>query len=396
MDIRELQTPCFILDKADLENGIHGLGEAMRSRFGKSVIGYSVKTNSLPFVLATACDNGCYAEVVSYHEYALALRTGFAPSRIIYNGPLKTKETFLEAIRNHAVVNIETWREIEWLKEAACTAAGGVGIGLRINVNISKVSPADQADDDDDSRFGFSIESGELQEVIDKINGIGNVSILGIHTHREPKTRSVSFYQNVIRYVQQAIKPLANSLRYWDLGGGFWGAMPGKPTFQDYADGFYDVMEPWARKLTIIIEPGNAIVASAFTYVTTVIDRKQHDDKIYVTTDGTRNDIDPFFRKSDYFKSFSCQQTDGKASPYPQVVGGLSCLEYDRLFTIPTGERLLDIGDKIVYDRVGAYTMTLTPLFIHYLPTVYLLDGGKLSVIREEWGENEFMQKSTC
>lgn len=395
METSKLQTPCFVIDKADMEDSIRSFRRAMRLRFDKVVIGYSVKTNPLPFVLTLARDNGCYAEVVSYNEYNLALKVGFAPSHIIYNGCLKSRETFLRAIKSGAIVNVETWREIDWLREAAHTIMGGVRVGLRININISKVSPADAANSDDDSRLGFSMESGELQKAVNAINAIGNVRIVGIHTHREPKTRSVRFYKNVIGYVQDIVRPMSEFLEYWDLGGGFFGSVPGKLTFQDYADGFYDAMKPWARQLKIIVEPGNAIVASAFTYVTTVIDCKQHDDTVYVTTDGTRNDIDPFFRKSDYFKRFSCQQEEGKPSACPQVVCGLSCLEYDRIFTIPVGERLLRPGDRIVYDRVGAYTMALTPLFIHYFPTVYMIDNGKISVVRDEWGEEEFIQKST-
>ena len=49
----------------------------------------------------------------------------------------------------------------------------------------------------------------------------------------------------------------------------------------------------------------------------------------------------------------------------------------------------------MVFHRVGAYTMSLTPMFIHYLPIIYLKDvNGHLSVIRDEWCEEEFIQKS--
>lgn len=388
----ELHTPYFILDKEDLTGNIKSFDSALAEYFNRHVIGYSVKTNSLPYVLKLVRDNNCYAEVVSYHELALALKTGFKPQHIIYNGPLKSKETFLQAVVNGAIVNIETWREIEWLRELP--KEGNYKVGIRININISKVSPADEAGDDDNSRFGFSIETGELRRAVDEIVGTGNVRIAGIHTHREPKTRSVGFYQNVIEYIQQAIDFLAPDLEYWDLGGGFFGPMPGKPTFADYAKGFYSAMKPWAKQLNIIVEPGNAIVASSFDYVTEVIDVKQHDEKIFVTTNGTRNDIDPFFHKSQYFNEIIYKGTGTAIADKPQVVGGLTCLEYDRLFTIEAGKKALEAGDIIIYRRVGAYTMALTPLFIHYFPTVYMKDGGNLSVIRKEWNEDDFLNEN--
>lgn len=393
-NIKSLRTPCFILDKQELERGIDGFDKSLGSFFPSHVIGYSVKTNYLPYLLSVVRDKGCYAEVVSYDEYNLAMKIGFPSNHIIYNGPLKSKDTFLKAVRDHAVVNIETWREIEWLKEYSDSFKDEISVGLRLNINISKVSPADEASPEDDSRFGFSVESGEFQKAVEAIGCMDNVTFVGIHTHREPKTRSVSFYKNVIRYVQQVIKPISSTLKYWDLGGGFFGIMPGKPTSDDYCRGFYDAMEPWARKLTIIIEPGNAIVASAFSYITSVIDVKHHDNKIFVTTDGTRNDIDPFFHKTNYFNHFVFGNENGVVAQFPQVVGGLSCLEYDRLFTIPKGQRQLWVGDYIIYDRVGAYTMALTPPFIHFFPTVYASNNGNLSVVREEWTENDILQKS--
>ena len=392
LENEELHTPCFILDKNDLVNNIRSFNKALAKHFSKHIIGYSVKTNSLPYVLKLAKDNGCYAEVVSYQEYALALKIGFQPQHIIYNGPLRSKESFLKAVTDGAIVNIETWREIEWLKELPKDKSYKVGI--RININISKVSPADEAESDDNSRFGFSFETSELKHAIERVDSLGNVKIVGIHTHREPKTRSIKFYQNVIEYVQQAIEALSLQLEYWDLGGGFFGPMPGKPTFEDYSEGFYSAMAPWARQLNIIVEPGNAIVASSFDYVTEVLDVKQHDNKIFVTTNGTRNDIDPFFHKHSYFTEIKYKANHNQVAELPQIVGGLSCLEYDRLFTIEAGSKSLVVGDTIIYKRVGASTMALTPLFIHYFPTVYMKEDNKLSVIRKEWNEDDFLKEN--
>lgn len=376
----------------EVVKNINGFKSALNTRFPKNIVGYSVKTNSLPYVLRIARDHGCYAEVVSYHEYRLALTMGFSPERIIYNGPLKSKETFLEAIEKGAVVNIENWREICWLKDLPQEKKYSVGI--RINVNISAVSPEDEAFPDDDSRFGFSYESGDLKKAIDMINRLSNVRLAGIHSHREPKTRSVRFYSRVIEYVQDIILKYGLQLDYWDLGGGFFGMMPGKPRYQDYVDAFYNVLCEKLRKLCFIVEPGNAIVASGFDYVMEVIDVKEHDAKIYVCTDGTRNDVDPFFHKSDYFKEIFYKDQQRSSVDKIQIVSGLSCLEYDRLFQLPAGSKKLEPGDRIIFHRVGAYTMTLSPLFIHYFPNVYMMKDNEYTLIRKEWSEKQFLEQS--
>ena len=112
-----LETPCFVLDVMELQQSINGYYEALRSNFSKTIIGYSVKTNSLPYCLCKAKDFGVYAEVVSHDEYELAILCGFPIYKIIYNGPMKSKETFIQAIEGGALVNIETKRELEWLKD---------------------------------------------------------------------------------------------------------------------------------------------------------------------------------------------------------------------------------------------------------------------------------------
>ena len=68
-------------------------------------------------------------------------------------------------------------------------------------------------------------------------------------------------------------------------------------------------------------------------------------------------------------------------------------MEHDRLFegnNMPS----LCIGDKIVYDKVGAYTMCLTPLFIKYFPDVYLENNGEYQLVRKAWKPEQYVMNS--
>ena len=116
-EVTDFQTPCFIFHEKEFERSVVGFRQALKEAMGNGIVGYSVKTNSLPYMLSMAKLLNCYAEVVSGDEYELARACGFSIDHIIYNGPMKSKSTFLEAIAGGAIVNIETKREIEWLKE---------------------------------------------------------------------------------------------------------------------------------------------------------------------------------------------------------------------------------------------------------------------------------------
>lgn len=367
-----MNTPCFIFDEAEFRRGIDGFGDALRARFGYVEIGYSVKTNSLPYAMRMAAKLGCMAEVVSHDEYELARLCGFNPVRIIYNGPMKSKETFLEAINGGAVVNLETKREFEWLKELP--SDGKFSIGIRLNINISQVSSEDADGGDDNSRFGFSDDGAEFADAIQYINSLTNVSLTGLHIHRTTHSRAPSFYERSIEYAASVIHKYGLSLDYLDVGGGYFGIFPNKPTFSDYAEAFHTPLKRHGlENLRIIVEPGNALTASSFAFLSEVIDVKQVDTRTrFATTDGSRNDIDPFFHKSDYIKEILPTSYDRPIEPL-QIVSGCTCLEYDRMFTL-VDKPCLEVGDRILYHNVGAYTMTLSPQFIRLWPRVYAKD----------------------
>ncbi len=378
---QHLETPCFIFDETEFKRSITGFQGALNRNFRHSIIGYSVKTNSLPFALKLANELGCYTEVVSHDEYRLARLAGVTPDRIIYNGPMKSRSSFIEALGNGSIVNLETKRELRWLKDLP--KDGSYKIGIRLNINISKISPEDAEGEDDNSRFGFSDDSTEFRDALEEIASLENVTLSGLHIHRTAHSRSPRFYERSVAYATSIIKKYNLNPEYLDVGGGYFGIFPNKPTFQDYADAIYGpLQEVGLENLTIILEPGNALTASCFKFLSEVIDVKKVDRKTrFVTTDGSRNDVDPFFRKTDYLKEILYTKQNRPLEPL-QIITGCTCLEYDRLFTL-VDSPALEPGDRLLYNNVGAYTLTLSPQFIRFWPRVYTVDlNGVFSEIR--------------
>lgn len=389
--LKNLNTPCFVLEIQELERCINGFQKALASNFGRSVVGYSVKTNSTPYCMVRAREMGAFAEVVSYDEYNLAKICGFPDSQIIYNGPMKDKSTFFQSVCNEAIVNIETKRELEWLKELPQDKV--YPIGIRLNINISHVSPEDADGENDNSRFGFSTETNEFADALEYIVSLPNVRLAGLHIHRTAHSRSLRFYEKSIEFACQIIKQYNLCLDYLDIGGGYFGIFPNKPTFEEYSSCFYRVLSEYGMsQLRVIVEPGNALVASCFAFVCEVIDTKQVENgHWFITTDGSRNDIDPFFRKQGYWDEEVCNQKSPTVEL--QTVAGCTCLEYDRLFEL-RNKPLLNVGDRIIFNNVGAYTMCLSPMFIRYIPNIYMENEGKFELIRDKWTAKEYIQKS--
>lgn len=374
MNVNELRTPCFILDADTLRRLYRGFRDALGAHFESWEVAYSVKTNSNPALLQVLLEEGAAAEVVSDTEYELATALGFR--RIVFNGPVKGKEHFLKALQDGQTVNIDSKRELRWLEELP--AGQKASVGLRVNIGLSE--------DDTFSRFGF--DSSELADAIGRIRACRNVLLAGLHLHRTSKSRSLEVYAAIAEKASQVLKAYDIEPDYIDIGGGYFGEMPGKPTFEDYASTLARGLKafPHAR---IIVEPGNALCAGAFSFLSSVLDVKEVAGETVVVCDGSRNDIDPFFRKTDYFKSFPTVE-EGRPVAVGQTVVGGTCLEYDRLFHLENAPALRP-GDRIAFANTGAYTMALSPLFIRYFPRVYVLEGGEYRLASREWSAQDYL-----
>lgn len=376
--MENLNTPCFILDIQALEKNVCDMKKALNKHYSNWIIGYSFKTNSLLYVIDYLKTHDCYAEVVSDQEYRLAKAVGY--TNIIYNGPMKSLETFYEALNDQQIVNIETYREIEWLKKYNKPAR----VGVRVNFDLEQYCPNESACKDEGGRFGFCFENGKLKEVIDELQLLPHVEIVGLHLHVSTKTRSVNVYRAIAQVAKKVIEIYDLTVSYVDVGGGFFGGMPTKPSFETY---FGAIKEILGDQYTIIVEPGASLIASPFSYVTSVIDVKDTSYNRFVVVDGSRNDLDPQFKKTNYLYAL---QTNSNLVHPKQVIAGFTCMEHDRLMVLENQQALM-INDKIVFDKVGSYTMCLSPNFIKYYPEVYVYENGQYSLIRKRWDVEEYI-----
>ena len=316
----------------------------------------------------------------------------FADEKVVYNGPIKSKETFIEALNFGCVVNIDTKREIEWLKNLP--EGKKFKVGVRVNFDIETACPTESACGDDGGRFGFCYENGELKKAIDEIQAFPNVSVCGIHLHCSSKTRSLNIYKAIAEKACEIKEKFNMNFDYIDIGGGFFGGLDNRPKFPDYLKLVSGILSKSydKNKTKLIVEPGMSLIGPAVDFVTSVIDVKDTTYNRFVITDGSRTNVDPLMKKSAYFNEIIYKSID-RAEKEKQVICGFTCMENDRLFVIENGKELI-VDDKIVYHKVGAYTMCLSPLFIKYFPTVILNDNGNLTVIRDKWDAKVYSQYS--
>ncbi len=380
-------TPFYLMDSEQYLKNINSFKAAFNSRCNL-IIGYSFKTNYVPALCKIAKNTGCYAEVVSEMEYALAKQIGFR--NIIFNGPIKKERILKEALSDRAIVNLDSLYELDTvLQYKELHPETEVSVGLRLNIDLtdetgnSKIQCGLRV-----GRFGFT--PALMKEVISQLRA-KDIKIIALHGHTSSSDRAVANYGIIVKQMLQVCEHFnLNDLRYFDIGGGFFGAaaegvdVGNKPKYVDYANCILDVCcaNKWFYNINpaIVIEPGVSVTANVFSYVSKIFQVKDIAGQKFATTDGSVFDVKPTLHNNNLPHTFYVHK-EGHGSIKANLVGS-TCMEKDIILKDIEVPLSIDHGDFVKIDGVGAYTITLTPTFINYLSPIIDVKDDKIVVVR--------------
>ena len=206
--MQTLNTPYFHIQETDLDKDVSILKQALTENWGNWIVGYSVKTNSLPWLLCYMKEQGFYAEIVSDTEYRLAKQLGFPDDHMIYNGPIKDRQIFADILLAGGLVNLDSSEEPEWLSElSARFPERTFSVGLRVNCDIAALCPEEVLVEEEGGRFGYCYENGALAEVIRSLRALPNVKISVLHLHSSTQSRTVNVYAALARMAEEGRYP---------------------------------------------------------------------------------------------------------------------------------------------------------------------------------------------
>ncbi len=394
MNNNDIETPYFLINRDLLQQNTDTFIEGMQCNWERVKLSYSVKTNSLPWILRFMNQKGVMAEVVSDEEYDLAIMCDFNPENIVFNGPIKGKEHLEFALKNNSYVNIDSESDLDVIQ--SCNIYSN-RIGIRLNIPPALFSSKDIEYTEDGFRFGFSVENGSFERALKKIKNQCDIKKIGVHLHCNSITRSLNVYRAIAEYVVAVVDKYKIEPCYLDFGGGFFGGVPGKTTPSEYFNVITSIIKrtPRLRNTLLLAEPGSALIGSTVELHTTVVDVKDTNCSRIITTDGSRIHIDPLWIKNGYLYSISYKDGEKRKYEEKQIICGYTCMDHDRLMVL-MNEPELKAGDKIIYQRVGAYSMTFGGPFIRYLPDVYVDSNNELQLVRRRMKTEEYYRINTA
>lgn len=360
----EHATPFFVLNT----QAVTDMYFEYHKRFPGIDIYYAMKSNSELPVLRALQEVGCGFEVASYYELEILKKLGVNPKRIIYGTAVKPFEQ-IKAAHRYGVdrFSVDSSQEVKKIAQAAP--------GSRVFVRALS--------DDSESVFSMSDKFGvPLDEVVDLIV---EAKSLGL------KTYGISFNVgsqagNAMAWAQaiESLVPIISELKdkgimldVINLGGGYpWEYQPnlGTPTLTDISVNIARACQLLPYNLQLIMEPGRGLVAHSSVLVASVIGKVKRRGKTWLYLDaGTYNAL---------FEAMAHQGLTPYRVSWLDIEDDKS-LESMTL-TGPTGDGLdvithhsllpssLEVGDRLVFHDVGAYTICMAGPFNGFpVPPLY-------------------------
>ena len=130
----------------------------------------------------------------------------------------------------------------------------------------------------------------------------------------------------------------------------------------------------------LFIEPGSALAGDCMKFVSEVFSIKNVRGKNIATLLGSIYNINPTLNKKN--PPISIIANGNKQSDYENLdFGGFTCIESDYLYRGFNGK--LAVGDQVLFENVGSYSVVLKPPFI--LPNFPVLDlSNGIEVIKRQ------------
>ena len=337
---------------------------------------YAVKANPTVQVLDQVWAAGIrHFDTASIGEIEL-VKTRFPEATCHYMSPLRLPGAGAEAYKRYGIRDfvIDSDYELDKLLRETDSAKD-----LRVFVRLAATLGGALLELS--SKFGTTPE--DAARLLKRVQSAGVTPALTLHVGSQ--CLSSFSYAQAVDIARRAMKLSGVDVRVLDIGGGFPAAYAGSqiPPPHWYFDTIKEALEqfPGHDKMEIWCEPGRALVAEAVSVVTQVIMRRK--DKLYIN-DGVYGSFDeitiPGFDE-DYPARAMMLDARGKVRPrtgtmIPFRMYGPTC---DTMDVLPRPVPLPDAiepGDFIVFDSMGAYTMSSRTHFNGFYPDDWAIIGN--------------------
>jgi diaminopimelate decarboxylase len=429
--VKEFNSPLFVFSEARIRDNIKRLQLAADAVDRPIKFCYASKANSNMAILKAVLESGIDIEVNSGGELFKALRVGFRPDQIIFNGTSKSDDELDDAVRAGIyAINVDSIYEIDLVEQSVeRLRAHGENVAparitLRLVPEIGTRSHLGLQTALLTSKFGIS--SSEVLAAFRRgLEKPDLVHVCGIHIHVGSQTPDVEPFAEAFKSMWEHLvtihRETGHTLEHINLGGGIpVNYLRDRSQADQLPEHERDMLgaelepstvlkealrvaresaraadaEHLLDQVTILLEPGRSIIADAGLVLTTVCNIKSRPETgdVWLLTDAGYNIMLSMNNYKWYYHLISASRA---GAPYARdyKVAGPLCDSGDVYFDIEREGRLPDYrklpedvgpGEVLALLNCGAYS--LAQMF-HYngrpLPAAVLIRrDGSASLMR--------------
>lgn len=407
-----LPTPFYLFSREGIARNCASVRDAFVRRHAASEVFFASKACSALWALDAVRCEGLGAEVNSGGELWKALRAGFAPGQVVFNGVAKTRDELERAVAAgiRAIV-VDSAGELERVAATARAAGATARIALRVDVRV----PTDTHPGMQTAHGGkFGVDMADAPALAARARGLEGVDLRGVHLHVGSQIVSVEPYRSAVERALDLVVRIdgesAGGLEFLDVGGGFpvpyvdpgaerapGGYFRVTTTLDDYAAVVCEALTRRRPALKLFVEPGRFIVSDAAVVVTRVEMAKIKrlldaagetvgEERWLLLDCGYDTLLDHSF--VEWYFRMAVADRAGEPADTAFRVGGPLCDSGD----VYRGDdespyRYLPatttVGDIVVIRDAGAYTLdTMTQYNGRPRAGAYAVDGGRLVCFR--------------
>ncbi len=344
-------SPAFLLDDEQVKANLVCL-ETLREASGCKIL-YAMKALPLSGLLDLLKQRLDGFSVSSLFEAKLAKEIVGQGGNLHLTTPGLRQDEFAELSALCTHISFNSLSQYQLLHDVGAQYSPG----LRINPKLSLVG---------DERYNPCRRHSKLGVSADLLTaGLPN-GIEGLHLHTNFSGLDLQALLDTCELILPLVKQHA-SLKWLNLGGGYLYPRIAEQSL------LIDLIRRLQAEfgLEVFLEPGKALVGDAGYLLCTVLDRFQSDNKTVLILDTSVNhhpEVFEYQRKPALLE----EQTGAGQSA---ILAGSSCLAGD-VFGEYEFQRLPEVGERLVFSDVGAYSLIKANRFNGYnLPDIYRISA---------------------
>ena len=398
-------TPLYVMDQSYIENMCKVYKNTLQAEYGDGMICYASKAFSCKEIYRIINAMGIGADSVSYGELFTALSAGFPAEKICLHGNNKSFEELSYAVKNNVkYIVLDAYSEAEELNSICANKNKIQQVLIRVNPGVEAHTHHFIQTAKVDSKFGFSIDSGEAEEIIIRINKLKNLNLVGLHCHIGSQIFESKSFRLAVQKMTDFYKNLKDdySIEFdvLNLGGGFgiWYADgDAKKSYLEYAEYIKNVatelkqcvLDKGLKKPFLILEPGRSIVGEAgITLYTAGRIKNIKGVKDYIAIDGGMFDNPRYALYQAKYTVVAAQKMNEKCDKKYSIAG--KCCESGDLIAEDVYLPEIKEGDLLAVLSTGAYNYSMASNYNRNKipPVVMVKDGQSRYVVKPQTYED--------